>query len=599
MKRRDLLFFLSGAGIAASAMPRAASGVARLTVRPRPGEAGWPSPGAWKALAGRLSGSIEKPRAALDAALSEGEGKVDDAVLAKLTNPFYLQDYSGSSQSSGWLDAWASAPSAVVGIPQNAQDVAALVSFARDHGLRVVIKGGGHSYFGQSTAPDSLLIWTRDLRGIDLHDRFVSQGADPGEGQPAVSVASGEKFIDLYRKAVVEGGRYVQGGGCTSVGVGGHAQAGGFGHFSKYGGMTGANLLEAEIVTAQGAILTANAYRNSDLFWALKGGGAGFGVTTRLTFATRDLPETFGFIGFSIKATDEAAYRRLIGRFLDLARERLINPHWGEQVHFAPDFEMIVKMTAQGLSANDMRDVWGPILAMAGTAGYDFGEEPVLYAIPAQRWWDLDYRRAQMPETIVLDDASSHKGARFFWNGDNGETNVFWGGYESAWLSMGLLDDARIGSLRDAIVDAASQMRFGFHFQKGLAGAPAERLAEARDTPVHPSAIDAFALLLVAAGQQNVIAGAPGHALDEAALRAKAARVRAVYRRFRAIEPDTGSYSAEMSFHEADWREKAWGRENYARLLAIKNRHDPAGLFTGHHQVGSEYWSADGFTRIG
>ena len=63
------------------------------------------------------------------------------------------------------------------------------------------------------------------------------------------------------------------------------------------------------------------------------------------------------------------------------------------------------------------------------------------------------------------------------------------------------------------------------------------------------------------------------------------------------IEPETGSYSAEMNFHEENWREVAWGG-NYRRLLAIKDRYDPDGFFTGHHQVGSERWSRDGFVRI-
>ena len=59
---------------------------------------------------------------------------------------------------------------------------------------------------------------------------------------------------------------------------------------------------------------------------------------------------------------------------------------------------------------------------------------------------------------------------------------------------------------------------------------------------------------------------------------------------------DTGSYSAEMNFHEDAWQDRAWGT-NYARLLATKNKYDPTGLFVGHHQVGSEYWSVDGFVR--
>lgn len=595
MIRRMFLKALASTGLAAALPVSVGFALPKGRSRLRPADAGWPSESDWAALARRLDGAVENARSGLKAAMDDSGGQVTKAVLKKLVNPFFLQDYSGSTQSLGWLDGWKSAESAKVGIPKTAKDVSELVKFASKHNLRLVIKGGGHSYYGQSSAPDSLLVWTRDLTGITLEDAFIPQGGT-GPGQPAVSVASGEKFISLYNEVVVKGGRYVQGGGCTSVGVGGHAQSGGFGHFSKYGGMTSANILEAEIVLANGDIVIANEHQNSDLYWALKGGGAGWGITTRLTLATRDLPKRFGFIGCAIKAKDEGAFRRLVETFIVVARNNLVSPKWGEQVHFGPDRQMYVKMTFLDLSPEEAKEIWRPVLDLVNGDDFSFSEDLVLYAIPAQKWWDLEFRATEMPETIELDQASSHKGKRFFWKGDNGETNVFWGGYESAWLSQGLLSEDRAAEFADTIIDAAKIFRFAFHFQKGLAGASEERLADARRTPVHPSVLDAFALLLVAGAQQNVIDGVPGHELNEAMLRDKAARIGAVYKRFRKAEPDTGSYSAEMNFHEEDWQARAWG-ENYARLLAIKNRVDPDGLFVGHHQVGSEYWSKDGFVR--
>src|ERR1700738_2376035 len=97
--------------------------------------------------------------------------------------------------------------------------------------------------------------------------------------------------MQVYDAVTTRGGRYVQGGGCATVGVAGLIQSGGFGSFSKNYGMAAAALLEAEIVTADGAVRTANACTNPDLFWAIKGGGGGsFGVVTKLTLRTRDLP---------------------------------------------------------------------------------------------------------------------------------------------------------------------------------------------------------------------------------------------------------------------------------------------------------------------
>ena len=99
--------------------------------------------------------------------------------------------------------------------------------------------------------------------------------------------------MPVYNAVTTEAGRYVQGGGCATVGVAGLVLGGGFGSFSKRYGMAGAALLEAEIVTADGAVRIANACTNPDLFWALKGGGNGsFGVVTRLTLRTRELPHS-------------------------------------------------------------------------------------------------------------------------------------------------------------------------------------------------------------------------------------------------------------------------------------------------------------------
>ena len=82
----------------------------------------------------------------------------------------------------------------------------------------------------------------------------------------------------------------MQGGGCTSVGVVGWHIGGGFGSFSKNFGTGPANMLEAKVVTAQGEIVVASEFQNADLFYALRGGGFGFGVVVSLTVRTHPLP---------------------------------------------------------------------------------------------------------------------------------------------------------------------------------------------------------------------------------------------------------------------------------------------------------------------
>ena len=257
-------------------------------------------------------------------------------ALKHLKNPFYVGDQPALTQTSGWLDAWTSQPSVYAVAAKKTADVVAAVNFARQHNLRLVVKGGGHSYQGTSGAPDSLLVWTRHMNDVTLHDAFVAQGcAGSVLPQPAVTVGSGAMWIDAYNAVTKHGGRYVQGGGCTTVGVAGLVQSGGFGNFSKNYGTAAAGLLEAEIVTADGSVLVANACTNPDLFWAVKGGGGGsLGVVTRLTLRTRELPETFGAAFGKIKASSDDSFLALIAKVVDFYQSCSVQPALGRTDRF-------------------------------------------------------------------------------------------------------------------------------------------------------------------------------------------------------------------------------------------------------------------------
>src|SRR5215831_14761501 len=147
----------------------------------------------------------------------------------------------------------------------------------------------------------------------------------PGRARGGGERGAGAIWMDVYDAVTTRAGRYVQGGGCTTVGVAGLVQGGGFGAFSKGFGTAAANLLEAEVVTADGAVRIANAARNPDLFWALKGGGGGtFGVVTRLTLRTHALPAYVGAVRTMITAASDAAYATLAGQVRQLAAHRYL-----------------------------------------------------------------------------------------------------------------------------------------------------------------------------------------------------------------------------------------------------------------------------------
>src|SRR5690349_13972937 len=161
--------------------------------------------------------------------------------------------------------------------------------------------------------------------------------------------------------------------------------------FSKAYGMAAASLLEAEIVTADGAVRVANACTHPDLFWALKGGGGGsFGVVTRLTLRTHSLPESFGAVFATIKATSDAAFRSLIGRVLGFYTESLFNPHWGEQIVLRPGNVLAIAMVFQGLTQLQAETTWRPFFEWLRGSPQDFAivSAPPIAAVPARHFWD-------------------------------------------------------------------------------------------------------------------------------------------------------------------------------------------------------------------
>jgi FAD binding domain/Berberine and berberine like len=551
---------------------------AAATAHVRPGDAGWPSGAAWSSLRDAVGGRlapVTMPR--LDG----------DQSARLLRNPYYVRDQAGLTQSSGRIEGWASTPSAYVVRARTTEDVAAAVRFATQHNVKLVVKGGGHSYLGGSNAPDSLLVWTRDMEAIELHDGFVPKGMDV-DPVPAVSIGAGCVWHDIYDAVTTRGGRYVQGGGCTTVGVAGLVQGGGFGSLSKTYGLAAGGLLEAEIVTADGRTRTVNTGTDPDLFWALKGGGGGtWGVVTRLTLRTHALPSTVGQVRWQITATSDAAFRQLLDRFVAHYADTLMNPHWGEQASARPGNRFDVSMVFQGLEESEARAAWNSLADWVAARADDFlVTAPISVAIlPARRLWDGDYLRANLPEVIRWDDRPGVTPRRWWWTGNTGEVGAFWHGYESAWMPATLLKPDAQHRIVDAWFEASRHWSTTFHFNKGLAGASADVIATSRNTAMNPQVLDAFALAIIAMDGPPAYGGLPTAQLAEA--RTNLSRIRTAMTALRQAAPDAGSYVSECDYTLENWQTACWG-PHWVRLEAIKAKYDPKAIFTVHHGIGSE-----------
>jgi FAD/FMN-containing dehydrogenase len=413
-----------------------------------------------------------------------------------------------------------------------------------------------------------------------------------------VTLGSGAIWMQAYDAVTTTGGGYVQGGGCTTVGVAGLVQSGGFGSFSKHYGTAAAGLLEAEVVTADGKVRVANASTNPDLFWALKGGGGGtFGAISKVTLRVRELPEFWGAAILRVKAASDDAFRRLVLHFVDFYREYLFNDHWGEQARIGSDNVLDLLLVCHDLSTQEVRKIWQPFLDWVARSpgAYTIDGQPILGSMPARHWWDVGWRKQNHQAVFNLDQRPGAGSGNAWWTGDGGQVAWFLYGYESLWMPASLLETGSQERLAQALFAGSRHKDIELHFNKGLGGAPREAVEATRDTATNPAVLNAFALAIVGDAGGGY-PGVRGHEPDVQAGRKSRQEIHQCVNELRAIVADEGAYVSESNFFQDNWQQAYWG-SNYARLVSVKKKYDPTGLFFVHNGVGSEEWSEDGFVR--
>ena len=163
-----------------------------------------------------------------------------------------------------------------------AGDVATAFDFARTHELEVAVRGGGHNPAGHCVSDGGLVIDLSLMRSVEV------------DGDTRIArAAGGATWLD-FDSATQAFGLVTPGGVVGSTGVGGLTLGGGIGHLTAQHGLTSDNLVGAEVVTPDGAVIRASPDENADLLWALRGGGGNFGVATRLEFRLHPLDRVVG-----------------------------------------------------------------------------------------------------------------------------------------------------------------------------------------------------------------------------------------------------------------------------------------------------------------
>lgn len=406
-------------------------------------------------------------------------------------------------------------------------DVITAVNFGREHGLLVAIRGGGHNGPGLGSCNDGLVIDLSQMKSVRVDPTSKTVRVDAG-------CTSGD--VDHATHAF---GLAVPAGIVSTTGVAGLTLGGGTGYLTRKYGLTIDNLLEADVVLADGSFVTASKKQHPDLFWALRGGGGNFGVVTSFVFQAHPVSTVFsGPIFWEAKHAKAVmrTYRDFLptapeelGAFVGLKKVPSVDPfpkeHWGKHV--------CAVISAYAGSEEDGKKAIAPLLD----------------AVPAPifNWMST----MPFPAMQALFDPLMPKGLQWYWKGDY------------------------VKSLPDEAID--------IHIAQ-TAKSPSELSLMHLypiDGAVHRVATDATAWSARDATWNMVIA-----AIDPDAKRADALKKwgRAYWKEIHPFNLE-GAYVNFMMDDEAQGRVEATYGENYKRLASVKAKYDPNNFFRVNQNI--------------
>ena len=409
-------------------------------------------------------------------------------------------------------------------------DVAAAVRFARDRDLQIAVRGGGHNVAGTAVCDDGIVIDLSAMRAVCV---------DPVDR--AALVQGGALWGDVDHETQAHG-LATTGGIVGHTGVGGLSLGGGIGWLMRKHGLTVDNLVEAEVVTAEGDIVRASANDHPDLFWALRGGGGNFGVVSSFRFTLHPVGPTVLAGPVFWAAEDTTDVLRFYREFVTDAPEELGNvirlgtipplPVVSEELHFRPaiavascyagpveDGERVVRA---------LREFGTPLVDLVG---------PTLY---------VDHQRG-------IDDTVPH-GWHYYWKATN----------------LTRLTDEVIDIVAEHAYDARSPRSYAAMFHMGGAVARVARNATAypsRDVE-HNIIIDAAWL-----PEQDDTVGAAETTWARDFLAALQPHRAGVYVNFLDSDDDTNRVR------------EAYGDDTYGRLADVKAKYDPENVFHNNKNI--------------
>ncbi len=429
-------------------------------------------------------------------------------------------DYEGArSVWNGAIDRYP----ALIARSSGPQDVAAAIGFARDQGLEISVRGGGHNFGGFAVCQGGLMIDLSRMRGVSVDP--VARRAVCG---------GGATWGDLDAASQAHG-LAVTGGFISTTGIGGLTLGGGIGWLTRKVGLSSDNLVAAEVVTAAGAVVRASADENADLFWAIRGGGGNYGVVTSFEYRLHEVGPLvqLGFFFWGVDAGDKALrFGRGLTRTLPEDMGVLLAglsappaPFVPEAYHFAPGYGLLI-------------------------VGFGSAEEHAEVVTTV---------REQVPPLFDLVTPIPYANLQQMFDEGNP-----WGvlAYEKALYLEDLTDDA-IAVITEHLPRKSSPLSFLPIF---VVDGAYRRVGE-DDSAFGGSRVARFVV--------NIAAICPAPEL----LEAERAWVRSFWEALRPHSTSSGSYVNFMSEYEEDRVRASYGPAKYERLARIKAEYDPENVF--------------------
>ncbi|KAF4982316.1 hypothetical protein FZEAL_2045 [Fusarium zealandicum] len=434
------------------------------------------------------------------------------------------------------------------------------VNFARNLNLRLVIRNTGHDFLGKSTGAGALNIWTHHLKKVEFLKNYKSAGSYAG---PAFKIGAGIQVFELYEAANKYGYTAV-GGECRTVGVaGGFTAMGGHSPITSVAGLGSDQVLSLEIVTPDGRFITANEKENSEVFWAVRGGGgATFGVVISLT--VRVLPKmTFSGVTWVLSTEKAGISKDLFWKAMRIYWAKF--PEYNDQHTYG---------YSTLFPAGEGKYTWNMLPWLV--PGMELSKFKAMVSPLFKEWKEIGF---EVEPKWFTHDNFYDTWKNHFPVESIGASTVRTG---SRLISRKNWDDAELLNKTmntiQAVVEDGSVL-----IQYNMNGAAPKNIAS---SALNPAWRDASMFAIIGSGW------APDGKPEEI-LAANKKITNDWMERLREVSPGSGGYGNEGDVMEPDFQQAFYGSENYKRLYALKKKLDPWGVFYAPTAVGSEDWKIE------